>query len=379
MANHVGVFCCAGVLLALPLAYLASKPLGWYSHGLTMVITGSFFLFWLGLVMFISGQYRITLRMALTISVTCALILSGLSVGHRRVAPRSNFIADLQKGGGKVVTGAWLYDDDRLFLPPQLEPLVGAAWRGKTSQAVVMVNSLQHGRPEQWSLDEVRWLGIASPTEDGFVLDATLIKRLPTSDNLWTLKLEQGGLTDDGIEQLERFPRLVDLSIDCQQQDLPDSITKLKSLERLMITNATVDAAVLSRLAEMESLQVVHLVNPLFDPNAEPPAIDQLIEELHVQFACLDGQAFELLGAVAETLKVADCKCAIGADETPQFSKVENLTIGSSQFGNRDLNRIQSSNSLRWMRLCDTEVSIKGIDQYSMRFPNAGLMLEVRR
>ena len=379
VADHPSAFCCGGLLLALPLAYLASQPLGWSSHGLTLIITGAFLLVWMGLVMFVSGQYRITMRMSLALSVTCALIFSGLSVGHRRVAPRSNFIADLQKGGGKVVTGAWLYDDDRLFLPPQLEPLVGPAWRGKTSQAVVMVNSLQHGRPEHWSLDEVRWLGIASPTEDGFVLDASLINRMPSSENLWTLKLQKGGLTDDGIEKLKRFPRLVDLSIDCEQQDMPESITELKSLERLTLTHATVDAALLSCLAQMECLQVVNLIKPVFDTTDQPPAFDQYIEELHVQFASLDGQAFELLGAVAETLQVVDCKCTIGVDEAPQVSKVEQLTIGSSEFGNLDLNRIRCGESLRWMRLRDTNVNIEGIDQYSMRYPSASLTLETRR
>ena len=365
----------SGVLLTVVVAIVCSYPPGWFTYGLAMMIAGIFGCGWLLLCMLLLGEKQVSLRMTFFAAACAAVAFAGYTQGVKRMKVREEMIADVRDQGGHVLMGNWRIDEDGLYLPASLQNVLGEAWTGRANRAAVPQEIFTAENLENWCLDEVQWLGIASEEGASFTVDADALSKLKDTRSLWTLHIEGGYLDAEGMQELTRFKRLIDLYFDCQQQPVATEITQIRDLERVWLTNAIVDDRLISTLNGIEHLEFVTLIQPNF-VRCDASRLNAELQGIEIQYADVTPVALETLGQIPTKLLFADCTMQLNGTSPVSMPNTKGLLFKGSDVNNRTLVKLVDTPNIRWIDLHDTDVSVDGLEAYSKINPH--VMVSIR-
>ncbi|WP_145389458.1 hypothetical protein [Stieleria neptunia] len=378
LGRHPTLMGLSGISLTALVGYASSYPPGWTVYGLSMMFAGLFGLAWIAMTFMLIGDKQVSIRTALFAAACTALCFGGYSKGIKRIQVRQRMISEVREFGGRVEMGLWHLDEEGLYLPNRLEQLFGEAWSGRAHRAAIPNESFSEKNIDRWCLDEVRWLGLASQDEAAFDVDGDSLSRLGATDALWTLHVEGGYLGGEALTAAAKFPRLVDLHYDCQHRSVAKEIALLGHLERVWLTNAVVDDALIKSLRGIKNLDYVTLIKPRFG-NCDRPHHDWSIDGVEVQYATLTPQAVNTLGQLSTNLFFVDCHVKLPAAAEVALPLTTGFSFRDSDLDNQALLRLTEAPHLTSVGLTGTDVSIDGIEAFSQRRPEVALALRSPR
>ncbi|MEO1618893.1 MAG: hypothetical protein AAFV88_23790 [Planctomycetota bacterium] len=363
-----------GIATTLLFGYAATYPPGWAQYGLSLMLTGVFGFAWILATFTLSGERTVSIRLSMCAALCAAVTFAGYSMGGKRMAVRERMIRDIRDSGGQVAMGRWRLDEPGLYLPRPLDRFLGEAWTGRASQAAVEQEIFTADNVQNWCLDEVRWLGIASAIKQPFQVSGHPFSKLRNKDSLWTVCVDGGGLDATAFDELSRFPSLVDLHFDCNYQPVDDQIQSIP-LERLWLTKPLVDDQLLRLLGEMKSLEGVTLISPKFaDHDSQLQAVR--IKSVEVQFASLDEMDLKVLGKLDSRLLFTNCRFVPQSSGPISMAHPSLLEFIDSDLNDKLLKRFTDMPALQHITLRRTDVSLSGIEAYSSVTNDISVFLE---
>ncbi|PNY37316.1 hypothetical protein C2E31_08535 [Rhodopirellula baltica] len=374
--HHRFLFGVIGISMTALFGVICMLPSGWLTFGFTLMAMGLFGLAWIAMQKILFRETKISILSTLFAAAAIAIMMSGYSMGTKRMKIRQQMIDDIRNTGGQVAIGMWRLDEEGLFLPAPIVDVLGEAWSGRAHRAAIEQQSFNRKNVKRWCLDEVRWLGIASATGEPFDVDVEAISAIKNKQLLWTFHADQGYLNDDAISELTKFSGLVDLHFDCQGRPLSKRVHALHSLERIWLTNAVVDDELLRTLADVPQLESLCLINPSFVYG--PCELNQCgLQAIDIMHATVDHQAMRLLGQLPTFLSFTDCKFNFQNAPSPvELTKTHSMMVLSSQIDDRSLVSMGQSPNLDWLHVGNTNITIDGIEQFSQMHPRVPVSLE---
>lgn len=364
-----------GLVCSCAVAALCSYPPGWLNYGLTMLITGLFGCVWIAFTMVLLGEKQVSLRLTLFAAAFAAIAFGGYSQGVKRMTARQRMISEVRSEGGHVQMGNWRLDEDGLYLPAPMRRVLGEAWTGRANRAAVPQELFTSKNLKRWCLDEVQWLGVASRSDASYDVDARILSELDDSPSLWTLHLEGGYLGPEAMVQLARFDKLIDLHFDCQYRPLAKEITSIPELERVWLTAAVINDDLIDSLNGIEHLDYVTFIKPKFE-RCDASRLQAKLQGVDVRFADVTPVALETLGQLATKLHFVDCSIKLPRIEPIAMPQTTGLSFNDCDLTNAQLAKLADADSLDWVRLARTRVSVDGVESYSQSRPDVTLSME---
>lgn len=373
--RHRIVLGVTGIVLTVGIGYLCTLPPGWTTYGLSMIFVGLFGVLWIVVSILMLGNKQVSIRMALFAAACTALCFGGYSKGVKRMQTRQRMIQDVRDEGGQVTIGLWRLDEDGLFLPNGLRNVFGEAWSGRASQATIAHEAFTADNVENWCLEEVKWLGIASRHPEPFEINSHALSKIGDKNFLWTLHVEGGYLDGKALSEAARFRNMIDLHYDCQHRRVAKEIAMIPDLERVWLTNAIVDDDLIDALEGIKNLEYVTLITPRFGTFNRPhPKL--AVDGIEVQYGKLTPTAFNTLGQLSSSLYFVDCNVSIPQSTDVVLPLTKALSFQTSDISDSALLKLTDSPKLAAVDLSGTDVSINGIEAFSLLRPQVYLTLE---
>jgi hypothetical protein len=375
VGRHRTIMGVTGMIATACAGLLASYPPGWTNNGLAMMAAGLFGTGWIGLSMLFTGDKQVSIKMALFAAACAAIFFGGYSMGIKRMQVRQQMIREIRDQGGQVVMGRWHLDEDGLFLPKSMRHLLGEAWSGRANRAAISAESFTKESVENWCLDEVQWLGIASQQDAPFRVDSDVLAKIDATDALWTFHAEGGYLDDAAFRELSRFDRLIDIYCDCQHRGISPEIARMPKLERLWLTHAIIDQAFFQTLREVSELEYITLIQPRIGSiNAPVPELG--LKGIEIRNANLSPRDLNAIGNLPLDLVFVDCSFNLPPSDNVSLAVTKTLAFKASDLTNQSLLKLTESPQLRGIQLAGTNVSQEGIEAFTNVRPKVLLTME---
>lgn len=364
-----------GLVAVASVGYLTSVLPGWSKFGLSWMFAGACGLGWILLSMWLMGERKISLRVVLCGAASAALLFAGYNIGMKRMHVRERMINEIRGQGGQVVIGLWRLDEPGLFLPDAMGRLLGEAWTGRANRAAIDQNQFTARNVDRWCLDEVRWLGIASPDQEPFNLSSDALARIRDTRTLWTLHVEGGYVDGECFEELARFNHLIDVYYHCNERPIDKRIALIPELERLWLTRAVANDDLFEKLSGNKTLECVTLIDPVFTTCSRSQENFGL-DWVEIHHATVDAEELKELGKLPCDLVFENCRFQLSPKDQVRLLETPKLTVKHCVLDDQALNCLADSPRLQQVRLAETDVSLGGIETFSKQRPRVAVTME---